>query len=726
MAAMLDAALEYAARGFHVFPCKPKGKKPMVPGGCNAATIDVQKIRQWWSQWPEANIGIATGKKSGIAVLDIDPRHGGDDALSDIEAKYGKLPETPMSITGGGGRHYFFAYRDGFRNSANKISAGVDTRGDGGYVIAAPSVHENGKPYEWELSSDISEVSLAPLPDWIASGQIPKVHRNGTTNGHANGTGNLNFTAGHVPHDGAPVAEGGRNVALASLAGQWIQAGDDFKTILAKAKAWNATNPSPLSAAEVDQTCASVAATHVKNNPLAVIPIESAIPTIEEPEETEEELQPAPVPSWRKFPPELLTPPGILGEITKWITATAYMPQPELALGNTIAFCGAVVGRMIATPSDLRTNFYCLGVSESGSGKDFSRNFFKQVVATTMGYENSILAGEDVSSDSAILESVFHTKRLGKQWPSCLFQFDEIGHMLSQASAKNSGAHMKAIPVVFTKLFSSANSLMLGKEYADRRSRPRQDINQPNVCIYGTTVPGRLAAGLTPNEIRDGFLGRMLVFISSNPDPEVQNVDDEKKPIPEWLKTWVRSWMERAPNVISDGNLSQTIAPEVAKIERAAESVFRDFASDVNAKKIVERENNDGFDAIWARTAEHARKLALVISAGIEEPELTITESIAIYSCSLARHLTDSLIAWSKDHIAENEHERNMKRVLKLIRSKRSGISMSELTRKMQWLDKKNRESIIGDLLEGGLVEEFRTPARSNGRKPGRVYKAKR
>ena len=718
---MLDAALQYAARGLHVFPCKPKGKKPLVPGWPDTATTNEQQIRRWWGQWPNANIGVVTGKKSGLAVLDIDPRHGGDDSLSHLEQQYGKLPDTPMVLTGGGGRHYYFAYRDGFKNSANQIGQGIDTRGDGGYVIAAPSIHENGTPYQWELSSDFMEISLAPPPDWITSGQIAKIHTNGT-NGHANG--NLNFTAGRVPHNGEPVAPGGRNNALASMAGQWIQNGDDFRSVLAKASEWNATNAVPLSTAEVNQTCASVAATHVKNNPAAVIPMESpaveAVLFFDGPEAEPRRIER----KWRQFPAELLKAPGVVGELVEWIVSTAPRPQPELALGNAIAFCGAVVGRMVATPTDLRTNFYCLGVAESGAGKDHSRQMIKTIVGATMDSSNSLLGGEDVSSDSAIIESVASVMRIGVKWPSCLFQFDEIGHMLSQASSKNSGNHQKAIPVTFTKLFSSASTLLMGKEYANRRERPRTDIDQPNVCIYGTTVPGRLASGLTPNEVRDGFLGRMLVFISSNPDAEAGGDDDaEKPPVPDSIVHWIRGWMEKKPTLAPGGNLKQTTVPERAVICPDARQVLKDFTNYTNEKKIAERSRLDGFDAVWARTAEHAKKLALLFAAGLGCDAVVVSKPIAEYACNLANHLTESLIAWAAEHVAENEQERATKRMLAIIRDK-GQITGSALTRKTQWMDRRQRESVLSDLIESGQIEVINLSAQGSGKKPVRIIKA--
>ncbi len=179
---MLRAALAYAER-YAVFPCKPHGKTPLTEHGFKSATRDPSQIREWWELWPEANIGIATGAISGIVVLDIDPRHGGDDTLATLEARYGKLLATPTALTGGGGRHKIFEHPGGHvPNSAGTIGAGIDLRGDGGYVIAPPSVHPSGEVYRWRTSAGINELTPSPLPEWALDPVV--------TNGERSANGN--------------------------------------------------------------------------------------------------------------------------------------------------------------------------------------------------------------------------------------------------------------------------------------------------------------------------------------------------------------------------------------------------------------------------------------------------------------------------------------------------------------------------------------------------------
>jgi hypothetical protein len=190
--ATLDAALAYARAGWPVFPCNPtpdppgtpaakkKGKKPLVAGadkdeygnkipktgGLWRATTDEKQIREWWGRRPKALIGVPTGERIGLFVLDIDPR--GEDSCQQVLQRLidavGALPSGPISITQSGGWHLWFRNPSGEqlpKNNAARIP-GVDWRGQGGYVIAPPSVMLDGKSYQWAPSPADIDFPEAP------------------------------------------------------------------------------------------------------------------------------------------------------------------------------------------------------------------------------------------------------------------------------------------------------------------------------------------------------------------------------------------------------------------------------------------------------------------------------------------------------------------------------------------------------------------------------------
>ncbi len=154
---MMRAAMAYARAGWPVFPCR-QDKSPLTKRGFKDATLDEAQIQDWWTRWPDASIGVPTGRAIGAWVLDVDIPDG-PDSLADIEAKIGTLPKTLEQCTGSGGRHLFFALAEGdvVRNSAKKIGPGLDIRGEGGYVIVPPSMHPSGKQYQWVMPHEEQE-----------------------------------------------------------------------------------------------------------------------------------------------------------------------------------------------------------------------------------------------------------------------------------------------------------------------------------------------------------------------------------------------------------------------------------------------------------------------------------------------------------------------------------------------------------------------------------------
>jgi hypothetical protein len=171
-------AAAYAARGWPVIPLhsperggcdcrtdcgKNAAKHPRTIHGVLDATNQADTVARWWRMWPGANIGIATGAASGLVVLDVDPRSGGDHSLARLLAQNGGLPETPCVRTGGGGLHYYFAHPGrAVKNSAGKLGRGVDVRGDGGYIVAPPSIHISGERYVWATAC-----APVALPAWL-------------------------------------------------------------------------------------------------------------------------------------------------------------------------------------------------------------------------------------------------------------------------------------------------------------------------------------------------------------------------------------------------------------------------------------------------------------------------------------------------------------------------------------------------------------------------------
>ncbi|MBI2603191.1 MAG: DUF3987 domain-containing protein [Deltaproteobacteria bacterium] len=222
--------------------CASTAKHPMTPNGLKNASRGAATVLHWWEETPNANIGILTGQESGLVVLDIDPRHGGDESLAKLESENRRLPETLKVKTGGNGWHYYFRHPGGkIPNKAN-LRSGLDIRGDGGYIIAPPSTHANLQTYMW-VEPDLEP---APLPEWLHSLMISPAKSAPKTI-----SANELLTVGF--------SEGTRNGSLMSVAGFLKSKGLDQGAIT-KALAslnQNLCHP-PLSADEVLQIATSV------------------------------------------------------------------------------------------------------------------------------------------------------------------------------------------------------------------------------------------------------------------------------------------------------------------------------------------------------------------------------------------------------------------------------------------------------------------------------------
>lgn len=148
MSTLGDQALALVERGFAVFPLQPGDKNPLGGHGFLDATRDEDHVRYWWRKTPDANIGVATGPRSGVWVLDVDTKHGlpGNEFIEQSERDGRSLYSGLMVRTATGGLHLYYRWPEGrvVRNSTSRVAKAVDVRGDGGYVVAAGSVRPGG------------------------------------------------------------------------------------------------------------------------------------------------------------------------------------------------------------------------------------------------------------------------------------------------------------------------------------------------------------------------------------------------------------------------------------------------------------------------------------------------------------------------------------------------------------------------------------------------------
>ena len=340
---ILDAALAYAARGWPVHPIQAKAKAPASPHGFRDATTDPAIIRAWFENSPHLNVGIATGRASGVWVLDCDT--GSADTLLDWEKEYGGLPDTPLVGTGRGGRQAYFLNPPGLViPSRVRFAPGIDTRGDGGYVVAPPSVTE--KAYTWLREGDPVEA-----PSWLIDLVLA---RQAAQPGLLD---EIEIQASEFADDpGAP--EGERHARACRLVGSAIARGTDPAAILSDAVSWASRCRPPMPIDEITRIVARLL-TKEKAKP-------AAIGT-----ENLDDLELPPAEPWPATPTIALSH-GIVGDLLERI-APATEADPVALLATFLVAFGNAAGRgphaLVSGATRHGVNLFAGIVGRSGKGR---------------------------------------------------------------------------------------------------------------------------------------------------------------------------------------------------------------------------------------------------------------------------------------------------------------------------------------------------------------------
>ncbi len=246
-AVSLSAASElYIAMGWPVFPVRPRQKTPLINNGFHGASTDLETVRSWWTQWPTANIAVPI--LPGSAAVDVDDL----EEAERLEEEHGARLTTGLGFLTGRGVQLLYRTMTEIRNSTSQLAPNIDIRGVGGYSVVPPSIHANGRQYQWwALQDDMSGIlEPAPMPLWMAA----KLTRRAPPPVTARRA---------VPTDHAPseetFGEGGRNDGLTKIAGRLRRAGCDETTILITLETANRRRCSPpLDDREVQRIAASV------------------------------------------------------------------------------------------------------------------------------------------------------------------------------------------------------------------------------------------------------------------------------------------------------------------------------------------------------------------------------------------------------------------------------------------------------------------------------------
>jgi hypothetical protein len=407
------------------------------------------------------------------------------------------------------------------------------------------------------------------------------------------------------------------------------------------------------------------------------------------------------------MPDWILNPPGLVGELTRYINATAGCYQPKLALAAAITACGALFGRKVRDQSNGRTNIYMMGVAHSSAGKDHPADAIEQLFSTAGA--SGLLGGSRVTSDTAIELSLSVN-------PVQLYMWDELGHMFQAIKAAGmgggSGQHLRTIVPTLMQLYSSAHKLYIGKQKAEEELRR---IDQPHVCVWGLTSPDILFQSLSTSELRDGWLGRVVTVISTD-RPKYRLTT--YTPPPESLVSIIQAWITRQiPAPEGEGDIRGTTGcyQMLVPTQAPALKVFEDFRDECYDKMLSCDRLGDDTQFLWGKALQNARRVAMILATGDRYDNPEITDFHAKYACEFIRICLRTFQKAVKENVSDNVWEAEKQRIVAIIsKGGPEGVSKSELTRRTPFLkDKKVRDAYIADLIEAGTIVMKQHPQQS-------------
>lgn len=668
-----------------------------------------------WETWPDAGIGVVLGKLSNLTCLDkdYDIPNGGNDALHAI------IPYSPVTKKGEKGWTRFYQY-NGEQSCSFDVGGMrvLDVLSGGRQTVVPPTMHPSGCSYVWITEESLDSVltsSLPVLPKDFTQ-QVERVlrpYQTETDVKHQNKHSTLLDNSHRIDTDLSITAQYFReinSVALTRL-DDWVKKliptarlGSDGWRCIATWR--NAQNPNvgihpkgifdfggnyPMTAidlvmyanglsfqkaAESLRACLSFnedpIIMTVGGQPATTTPAPSIIvpPSLfpwQKPASIVEAPAPVMLPPATSVDPApampnfLANPPGILGDISRWITATAPKAQPELALAAAISLCSVAMGRMYRSQFGNFTSLFIIMVAKSTEGKEHPQGCVEK--ALSAADLSHLIGGSGYTSAGAVYSALLRS-------PAHLATIDEMGKLLKISRAKGN-AHAEAAIDKLVEAFGRQDGVLRPPTYSTMTLRAGTTVadrvvHNPAITLLGATTPGTFYESLTTDLVKDGFLGRCLVVESQQPRQLTRFVDRTDPParVIDWLK---------AVQAGLGGNLSGVQIPD-----QPAATVLLEFGDDTNAlREAFELELNDmkeaseaeGLDVLLGRTLEKSMKLAMIVAKAKDVNAHTITAADMEWAIQYVRHYDTAMVRAVRANRSESETDASIKRVVEVIRN---------------------------------------------------------
>jgi hypothetical protein len=698
-------------------------------------------FERWYGEQGEHarrnNMGMITGQCSGnVFMIDLDLHKNPAaatwwDGLLALHNMGGDI-ETPRQTTGGGGKQILFRAPAGWTPPTCKTSIGVDIRGQGGFAMLPPSMHESGTPYKWDAGLEPWDMVIMEAPRWLCDEivDLAKTHGGGSTT--SAGPAERTQTPEMAKNEFGRIIDGREEYMTRMV---WGRVVDEYRQcpikpskadeddilrmlftkyeIATKSRIVERGTPNHILLERegrgisllrqklkhaLDQWDDKVRR-HAEAPPpgcrsfetLELDPDGDAAPIEDFEQEPASDADPGPQTSEHQdtgtgsksagsngsdargqmfFPKHLVHPPGSVGEIANTIlrSANRYL-SPQTAIGAALAVLGhASQNKFVVGARRTPLGLYVMVVAQTGAGKG-------DCIGTAMELFRGTAAEAGLHgahASGAALHRALANLQTGEKSPCSLTIVDEIGLKLQQRS--NAGdVHTGPLVTTLMELFGKDNSSIPAKTYADAK-RNIGCLHNPLVTILGFTTSDPLNKALTSADAASGFANRFLLIEAEGVEMRLRPDDEVKRDVPPSIPALIKAL---------DGIKGKT-EPRIIELDEAAKTIMEAFKNEADDACL----KGDIFSALWTRAYQNALAVAAILVIGdcaslTQEFGPKILAKHAQYATDFVRW---SVISWIRrfgDEVADGPQEAERIKVLNLIRNARSRKSKDAIENRM-------------------------------------------
>ena len=720
-------AWKFLERDISVVPIAPGSKKPgqwssehgwrgMGDWTRFAKRLPTQLELEHWEKWPDAGIGIVLGPLSNLTCLDkdYDIPNGGNDALQAI------IPYSQIAKKGEKGWTRFYQF-NGERSCSFDVGGArvLDVLADGRQTVVPPTMHPCGCSYVWiteesldgilstnelpklpddfleqvarvlapyqtvvdiqhqktthaakddsiqintELSihaeyfRDLNRRALTHLEDWV-----PKIvpHSRAERDGYrsvATWRGAKNHNVGIHP---TGIMDWGGNYGMSPIDLVMHANGLTFGKAAESLRACLALNePEPITLTVGGGTRQQQPAP-MPTPPITLPWLKPAAPVAPVMLPPQTSIDPAP--AVLAF---LANPPGMLGDIARWITATAPKQQPELSVAAAIALCSVIMGRTYRSQYGNFTSLYLVLVAKSTEGKEHPQGCCEKIL-TASGL-TKLIGGSGYTSAGAVFSALLDS-------PAHLATIDELGKLLKMSRA-NGQANSEAAIDKLIEAFGRLDGVMRPPTYSKMTLSKAQATNierivhNPAISLLGATTPGTFYGALTTDLVQDGFLGRCIVVESHQPRQLTRFVD--RTPPPDKIVDWCKAVhvSGAVQGDLADVHPAEMPATVIAlEFDDGCMPMLQALESELNDEK--EASEGEGLDVILGRTIEKSMRLAMIVAKASDMHARKVMPQHLEWAIQYVRHYDLALVAAVKQERTESKTDADLKRAIKFIKA---------------------------------------------------------